>query len=148
MCLIQAKPSQWLPRDGLHKADEAALCATSCFLWDPHFGAMTFCPQVPSRSRRKSSCSLSVLTDPNLASVIVTEQLLDVHRGEWNNRDVLALSPRLAPQPDFMAGEQELPRRRCCSSHTTASSPRCLRTPPLTAQFVATDSRTPKYCLS
>lgn len=32
---------------GLRKAEEAALCATSCCLWDPHFGSVTFCPQVP-----------------------------------------------------------------------------------------------------
>lgn len=64
-----------------------------------------FCPRVspppPHCSRRKSSCSRSVLTEPNLALVIVTEQLPDVHRGEGNNRDVLALSPRCALCPDL-----------------------------------------------
>lgn len=126
MRLIQAKPSQCLPRDGLHKADEAALCATSCCLWDPHFGAMMFCPWVPSHSRRKSSCALSVLTHPNLASVIVAEQLLDAHGGEWNNLDVPALSPHLAPWPDFMevwgGGHQE--SRNSLGGGAAAAMPR------------------------
>lgn len=69
--LTQAKPGQQLPRDCLHKPDEAELCATSCFLWDAQFRAMTLCPQVPSHSRMKRSCAPSVLTDPNLASVIL-----------------------------------------------------------------------------
>lgn len=120
----------------LRKAEEAASCATSCCLWDSHFGSVTFCPQVaPHCSRRKGSCSLSVLTEPNLAPAIVTEQLPDTHKSEGNNRDVVALSPCHALWSDFMAGEQEWPLRKCCSSHTMACGLKYLCSSPLAVQL-------------
>lgn len=45
---IQAVTAQ----TGLRKVEEAASCATSCCLWDPHFGQVTFCPQVPPAAAR------------------------------------------------------------------------------------------------